>query len=160
MTSLSKLGGGGAVVLYKNTALNPFLACMHLSIKHCSRDHKDQNVTPCTIPPPDLAYSQCGYILQRTEHVTTMLFICLQKPSMAMPPCHLSSAVRRRKAWKRKTKARKTQVAGKSDSASVCRLCVNGVLSCTEQSWSQHSALITAVFWGQEYDAELHPFVQ
>lgn len=44
------------------------------------------------------------------------VFVCLQKLSMAMPPCHPSAAAaaaERGKAWKGKAKARKTQVAGK-----------------------------------------------
>lgn len=42
-----------------------------------------------------------------------MLFTCLQKLNMAMPPCRHSSAAGRGKVWKGKAKARKTQVAGK-----------------------------------------------
>lgn len=54
-------------------------------------------------------------IFQRliSGHVTT-LFIFLQKLSMAMPPCHLLSAVERGRAWKGKAKAKKIQVAGKN----------------------------------------------
>lgn len=57
----------------------------------------------------------CGYIFhcRISGHVTTMLFTCLQKLNMAMPPCRRSSAAGRGKVWKGKAKARKTQVAGK-----------------------------------------------
>lgn len=66
-------------------------------------------------------YSQFGFFCtlhcQISRHVTTMLFICLQKLNTAMPPCHPSSALERGKAWKGKAKARKTQVAGKGYTA-------------------------------------------
>lgn len=60
-----------------------------------------------------------GYILQCliSGHVTTMLFIRLQKLNTAMPPCRPSSAAGRGKTWKGKAKARKTQVAGKGQLA-------------------------------------------
>lgn len=64
---------------------------------------------------PGLAFIHCCILkCQQWRHVTTVVFICLQKLNTAMPPCHPSSAVGRGKAWKGKAKARKTQVAGKA----------------------------------------------
>lgn len=114
--------GWGEKILYKDTAWNPFIACLHFSTTHCYWIPKGSrsNVAQFAVFLfPGLASFHCGYILhcQISGHVTTMLFVCLQKLNTAMPPCHPSSAAERGKAWKGKAKARKTQVAGKGHSA-------------------------------------------
>ena len=109
----------GEKILYKDTAWNPFIACLHFSTTHCywilnsSRSNVAHFVAFLFLVwllVPVAIFVHC----QISGHVTTMLFIiCLQKLNTAMPPCRPSSAAERGKAWKGKAKTRKTQVAGK-----------------------------------------------
>lgn len=120
--------GWGKKILYKDTAGNPFIctpAPQRITLLLNSTSTKIKCGTLCSLPIPGLAAFHCGYILhcQISGHVTTMLFIHLQKLNTAMPPCHPSSAAGRGKAWKGKAKARKTQVAGKSKKMRNVSLC-------------------------------------
>lgn len=88
----------GSIFNVAHIALFLFLVCLHFAV-----------TTFC--------------IAKYLGHVTTMLFICLQKLNTAMLPCHPSSAAERGRAWKGKAKARKTQVAGKGHSALCGQKC-------------------------------------
>lgn len=119
MTSLSNLRGENTV---KISLACWFIACLYFSTGHCYWIPKGSGwYVPhfaVMLFPVWLLSSSVLCIAKYPDMWLLVLFICLQKLNTAMPPCHPSSAVERGKAWKGKTKARKTQVAGKGYSAS------------------------------------------